>query len=155
MNEELGNTAVSGGNQMITTIHDIAGIWLTSAERLSALNINTAREVIEDQTAMARAALGLRTAETEPEMRSAQPLLDKALAYSRNMYEIMSETQAQLSRVTVSQLSGTRLPMPVDWNAAFDLFRASARQFSDMAAQNMTQAADTAAAASAEMKKTA
>lgn len=155
MTDELSNT----GNQTVDAFHDIARICLTSVERLSALNISAARDAIEDQTAMARALLGIRTpGEAEGVRRDvAQPMIDKALAYSRSAYEILAETQSQLSKLTVSQFSGTgmRLPMPVDWSAAFELFRTSARQFSDMAAQNMTAAADTAAAASAGMKKTA
>lgn len=159
MNEELRNTAEAGGNHAVDAFHDMAQIWLTSAERFSALNIGAAREALEDQTALARTMLGIRAPEEAGNVGSnfAQPMIDKALGYSRNAWEIFSEAQSQIAKLVMAQMpaTGGRFPMPFDWNAAFDLFRTSARQFSDMAAQNMTAAADTAAAAGAGMKKTA
>lgn len=160
MNAELRNTTEAGGNHAVDAFHDMAQIWLTSAERLSALNIGAAREALEDQTALARAMLGIRAPEDAGNVGGnfAQPMLDKALGYSRNAWEIFSETQSQLAKLAMAQMpsSGGRLPLPFDWNAAFEMFRSSARQFSDMAAQNMTAAADTAAAAGTTgMKKTA
>lgn len=157
MNEELRNTAEAGGNHAVDAFHDMAQIWLTSAERLSALNIGAARDALEDQTALARAMLGVRAPEEAGNVGGnfAQPMIDKALGYSRNAWEIFSEAQSQIAKLVMAQMPAGRLPLPFDWNAAFDLFRTSARQFSDMAAQNMTAAADTAAATGASMKKTA
>lgn len=161
MNEELRNTTEAGGNHAVDAFHDMAQIWLTSAERLSALNIGAARDALEDQTALARAMLGIRAPDEAGSIGSnfAQPMLDKALGYSRNAWEIFSETQAQIAKLVMAQMpssGGGRLPLPFDWNAAFEMFRSSARQFSDMAAQNITAAADTAAAAGATgMKKSA
>ncbi len=159
MNEELRNTAEAGGNHAVDAFRDMARIWLTSAERFSALNIGAARDAVEDQTTLARAMLGIRAPEEAGDVGNtfAQPMMEKAINYSRGAWEIFTETQSQIARLVMSQMpaGGGRLPMPFDWNAALELFRTSARQFSDMAAQNMTNAADTAAAAGQSMKKTA
>lgn len=164
MTDDLITNATAGGKTAVDTFQAMASIYLTSAERLSALNISAAREAVEDQTTtLTRALMGIRSPGEANDIQStlAQPMIEKALAYSRNTYEILAETQSQLSKLVMSQVSGLsgRLPLPIDWSAAFDMFRTGARQFSDMAAQNVTNAADavaaTANAASAGMKKSA
>jgi phasin family protein len=158
MNEDLSTTALAGNRTAIDTFQALAKIFLTSAERLSALNLSAAREVVEDQSAIARAMMGTRGPEDVGDMQNtlAQPMINKALAYSRGTYEIFTETQLDLTRLMASQLPriGGQLPMP-DWNAALDMFRAGARQFSDMAAQNAATTADAAASVGAAMKKSA
>lgn len=159
MNEELRNTAEASGNHAVDAFHDMARIWLTGAERFSALNISAARDALEDQTALARAMLGIQAPEEAGDVGNAfaQPMLEKTINYSRNAWEIFSEIQSQIAKLTMTKMPaiGGRMQVPFDWNAAFELFRTSARQFSDMAAHNMTTAADTAAAAGSSMKKTA
>lgn len=158
MNEDLTNTAVAGNKSAIDAFQAMAKIFLTSAERLSALNLSAAREAVEDQSAIARALLGTRSPSDVGDVQStlAQPMINKVLAYSRGTYEILTETQSDLSRLMTAQVPrvGGQMAMP-DWNAALDMFRAGARQFSDMAAQNAAATADTAASVGAAMKKTA
>lgn len=150
MNEDQSTNALAGNKTAIDTYQAFAKIFLTSAERLAALNLSTAREVIDDQSALARAMLGARSPNEAGDVQGtlAQPMLDKALAYSRGSYEILAETQSELSRLLVSQLPrmGGQMAMP-DWNAAFDMFRAGARQFSDMAARSVANTAEAVGAA--------
>lgn len=161
MNEDLTTNALAGSKTAIDAFQAMAKIFLTSAERLSALNLSAAREAVEDQSAIARAMLGTRNPGDVGDVGDvqntlAQPMINKALAYSRGTYEILTETQSDLSRLMAAQLPrmGGQLPMP-DWNAALDMFRAGARQFSDMAAKNAAATAETAASVGAAMKKTA
>jgi phasin family protein len=158
MNEDLTRTAMTGNLAAVDTFQALAKIALTSAERLSALNLSAAREMVEDQSALARAMLGTRSPGDLGEIQSgmAQPLMNKALAYSRGTYEILTEAQSDLTQLMASRLPmiGGPMRMP-DWGAAFEMFRSGARQFSDMAAQNVATATDAAASAGTAMKKSA
>lgn len=156
MNEDLSTNALANNKTAIDAYQAFAKIFLTSAERLAALNLSAAREVVDDQSTLARAMLGTRSPGEAGNVQStlAQPMINRALAYSRGSYEILAETQSELSQLLVSQLPhmGGQLAMP-DWNAAFDMFRAGARQFSDMAAQNVAATAEAATSVGAAARK--
>lgn len=163
MTEDLSTSILAGNKTAADTFQSLARIYLTSAERLSALNLTAAREAVEDQTAVVRSMMGTRNPEDINAVQNSftQPMINKALAYSRGAYEILAETQLDLSKLMVSQMSkaGGQMALPTlpipNWTAAIDMFRAGARQFTDMAAQNANNAAETASSASAAMKKSA
>jgi len=66
-----------------------------NAERLTALNLNTARAVFEDSVSNLQALLNVRDPQALIELQKglAQPAIEKSLAYSRNVYEITSQSQ--------------------------------------------------------------
>ena len=79
----------------------LANTAFASAERIAALNLHTARAVIEDSVANTKALLGAKDAQEAISLQAsiAQPNVEKAVAYSRSVYEIAAQTQEELTKV--------------------------------------------------------
>jgi phasin family protein len=86
----------------------LATTSLASAERIAALNLHTARSLTEDSVANFKTLLGAKDPQEALSLQSslAQPNVEKAVAYSRSLYEISAQTQEQISKIVESQLSG-------------------------------------------------
>ncbi|MCK9388129.1 MAG: phasin family protein [Sulfuritalea sp.] len=91
----------------VETLLTIANTAFASAERLAALNLNTARAMLEDSVANTKALLGVKDVQQLVALQTtlAQPAVEKAVAYSRSVYEIATQTQEELSRVVEGQFS--------------------------------------------------
>jgi phasin family protein len=91
----------------VETVLTLANTAFASAERLAALNLNTARSVLEDSVANAKALLSAKDLQELVTLQStlAQPAVEKAVAYSRSVYEISAQTQEEFSKVFESQFS--------------------------------------------------
>lgn len=85
----------------------IANTVFASAERLAALNLNTARALLEDSVANTKALLSAKDVQELASMQAtlAQPSVEKAVAYSRSVYEIATQTQSELAKVSEAQAS--------------------------------------------------
>ncbi|HMZ82985.1 MAG TPA: phasin family protein [Rhodocyclaceae bacterium] len=85
----------------------IANTAFASAERLAALNLNTARAVLEDSVSNAKSLLTAKDVQELISLQAslAQPMVEKAVAYSRSVYEIATQTQEELSKVAEVQFS--------------------------------------------------
>ena len=79
----------------IETLLTLANTAFASAERLAALNLNTARSLLEDGVANTKALLAAKDVQelTNLQISLAQPVVEKAVAYTRSVYEITSQTQ--------------------------------------------------------------
>ncbi|MDD5176897.1 MAG: phasin family protein [Sterolibacterium sp.] len=80
-----------------------------SVERIAALNLNTARTLLEDSVASVKALMGVKDIQGFISVQSAlaQPAVEKAVAYSRSFYEIATQTQEEVSKVVESQFAET------------------------------------------------
>lgn len=97
---------LAGANKAnVETLLTIANTAFASAERLAALNLNTARTLLEDSVNNAKALLGVKDVQELVSMQAAlaQPAFEKAVAYSRSVYEITSQTQDEFSKIFDSQ----------------------------------------------------
>jgi phasin family protein len=85
----------------------LANTTFASAERLAALNLNTARTLLEEVVSNAKALLGAKDMQEILTLQSslAQPAIEKAVVYSRSIYEIASQTQEEFSKVVESQFA--------------------------------------------------
>jgi phasin family protein len=162
----------------VDSLLSVANAALASAERIAALNLNTARSVLEDSVANTKAVLGAKDVQEAVSIQAAlaQPSVEKAVAYSRSVYEITSQTQEELSKMvqaqfgdfqkTVSGLlekAAKSAPAGSDVainaiqgaiaaaNSAFDNMNNVAKQFTETAQANM--AAVTSATTKAATKK--
>jgi len=99
---------LAGANKAsVETLLTVANTAFASAERLAALNLNTARAMLEDSVANAKALLGVKDVQQLIAMQTtlAQPAVEKAVAYSRSVYEIATQTQEELTKVVEGQFS--------------------------------------------------
>ncbi len=128
--EQLSTANKANVDMMLT----FANTAFASAERLAALNLNTARQMLEDSFGNAKALMSVKDPRELVALQSAmaQPALDKAIAYSRGLYEIASQTQGVLGKLIEGQVS------EINSNVASAL---------DKAAKNAPAGADVAFAA--------
>jgi phasin family protein len=98
-------TALAQGN--LDAAIGIARVNFATLEKLAALNIAAAKDTFEDGTGYAKTL----AAATDPQAlvnlnaRAGQPALEKAVAYSRNVYEILSQASGEIGRL-VEQRAG-------------------------------------------------
>lgn len=91
----------------IETLLTLANSTFASAERFAALNLNTARSILEDSIANAKSLLGAKDVQELLSLQSAlaQPLVEKAVAYNRSVYEIASQSQEEVSKLVEAQIA--------------------------------------------------
>lgn len=95
--------------EILTTLANKA---FTQVERLTELNLNTVRSVLEDSVAATKTVLAVKNPQDLVTLQGtlAQPMLDKAVVYGRGVYEIATDGQqeiAKLFEVRVAELNKT------------------------------------------------
>ena len=77
------------------------------AERLAALTLNTSRAMLEDGALNTKAILAVKDPQELVKLQSslAKPMVDKAVAYARSVYEIASEGQNELTQAFEAQIA--------------------------------------------------
>lgn len=141
------NNLLAGGEAMVDAVRTISSLYMTSAQRLLELNLNTMRESVEKTAEAARSTAGARSPQ---ELQGLfQPMLDCAQEYGRDAFEIIVGTQQEVMKVMLTQFAGpnSAFSLPTDWNAAFDAFNSGMRRFSTMATENAADAAEAGARA--------
>ena len=156
----------------VDSLLSVANAALASAERIATLNLETARNAIEDSAANkdVQEALAIQASLT-------QPNIDKAVAYGRSVAAISSEAQEQLSKVVEAQFgdfqksvaslldkaaksapAGSEVAVAAVQSAiaaatsAFDNARKSAQQMTALAQNNIAAAASATAKAAKKAK---
>ncbi|MBS1131823.1 MAG: Phasin, partial [Proteobacteria bacterium] len=78
----------SANKATVDSLLSVANAALASAERIAALNLNTARSVLEDSVSGTKALLGAKDVQEAISIQAslAQPNVEKAVAYSRSVY---------------------------------------------------------------------
>jgi phasin family protein len=91
----------------VESLLTLANTAFASAERLAALNLNTARNLLEDTVANAKALLSAKDVQELMNIQAtlAQPSVEKAVAYSRSIYEIASQTQEEMGKIFEAQFA--------------------------------------------------
>jgi phasin family protein len=97
---ELNNTAVLSAARF-------SKLSLDSAERLLALQLGFAKSALGDATRTARAATGTQDAQQLLALRTkaAETAMSQWLEYSRGLYEVASDAQAELSKLAEERLA--------------------------------------------------
>jgi phasin family protein len=82
-------------------------VSLDSAERLIALQLGFAKSALAEATRSARAAAGTHDVQELLALRTkaAEAAMSKWMEYSRSLYEVASETQAELSKLAEERLA--------------------------------------------------
>lgn len=77
-----------------------------SMVKLTDLNVATAKETIEQAASASEKAVGTKDAQGFAALASsaAQPAAEKALAYSKKVYEITSKAQSELNKFAEAQI---------------------------------------------------
>lgn len=96
---------VASNKAAVDSLLTIVNASLNSAERLAALNLNTARDLLADSAANVSALLAVKDPQGLIALQQsiAKPMLEKASAYSRNVYEIFSQSSNGLKELVEGQ----------------------------------------------------
>jgi phasin family protein len=91
----------------IDNLQTVATTALTGLANLTLLNLNTTRAALEDNAANAKALLAVKDVQGLVALQKslAQPAIEKAIAYSRSVYEIASQSSNGLTQVVEAQAS--------------------------------------------------
>ncbi|MDR2679112.1 MAG: phasin family protein, partial [Zoogloeaceae bacterium] len=83
---------------VVDSLLSLSNTALASAERFAALNLNTARSVFEDSVSGTKALLDAKTPQEAFTQQAAQvqPNVEKAVAYTRSVYEIAAQAKDDL-----------------------------------------------------------
>lgn len=91
----------------IESLQTVANTSLTGLANLTLLNLNTARAMLEDSAANAKALLAVKDIQGLLALQKslAQPSVEKAIAYSRSVYEIVSQSSNGVTQLVEEQVS--------------------------------------------------
>jgi phasin family protein len=91
----------------VDSLLSVANTALASAERIAALNLNTARSNLEDAVSGAKTVMSAKGPQEAlaAQQSLAQPAVDKAVAYSKSMVEITTQTQQELAKMVEAQFA--------------------------------------------------
>jgi len=95
------------GRATVETAARLGRISVDSAERVATLQLEFAKSSLEQATRAARAVAGARDVQELLALRArnAENAVEKLMGYSRGLYEVASDAQAELSRLAEERMS--------------------------------------------------
>ena len=95
------------GQANLEAMMSLANSAIARAERLAELNLNTVRSVLEDSVATTRKLAEAKDPQQLAKLQGelTKPMLDKAVAYARSVYEITSQSQEEMGKVFEGQVA--------------------------------------------------
>lgn len=84
-----------------------ASVSFGNVERLAALNVNTARTLLDDSISNTRALVSVKDVRDLVGLQSSmlQPMVEKLASYNRSVYEIASQSQTEIARILEVQVA--------------------------------------------------
>lgn len=110
MTYQIPEQFASANKAAVDALLTVANTALASAERVAALNLNTARAALADGAANAKSLLAVKDAQdlVETQKAIAQPAVQKAVSYSQDIYAITTDTQQALAKMVEAQFADFR-----------------------------------------------
>lgn len=97
----------AAGKANVETMLSFAAMQFAAVEKLATLNANAVKTAFEDGLSNTRALFGAKDVQEFVSLQStlATPAIEKAIAYSKGVYEVASETNAEISKVAEKRAS--------------------------------------------------
>ena len=97
----------------VEALLSVAATQFAALERLASLNATAVKGAFEDSLANTRALASAKDVQEFINLQSsfAQPALEKAIAYSRSVYEMATQTNAEFSKMAEKRVA--------EWNENF------------------------------------
>lgn len=134
MTSRSDNPIFDINTDVIDTFLAITKAYLTGAERLTALNLSTAHQALEDSARFGESILAMGQGEQAAPL--GPQLIEKTVAYARASSEILRRTQDEIVEVWVRQLA-ERPPLfaaPSGWLTPYALFTQGLEQMRTLGA---------------------
>ncbi len=89
----------------VDALFAVARAHFAGLERMSALNLKAARTAMQDSASQLKALLSVKDTQGLMSLTAAstQPTLEKAIGYSRSMYELAIQTQVEMTQLAEAQ----------------------------------------------------
>ncbi|MCC6211600.1 MAG: phasin family protein [Burkholderiales bacterium] len=122
----------------VEAVLSLATSQFAALEKFASLNANAVKAAFEDSIANARALAGAKDAQELISLQStfAQPAVEKAIAYSKSVYEVATQTNSDFTKATERRVT--------EWNENFV-------SMLDKAAKNAPAGSDVAVSAVKQM----
>ena len=154
----------------VEAILSLASTQFAAIEKFASLNANAVKAAFEDSIANARALAGAKDAQELVNLQStfAQPAFEKAIAYSKSVYEVATQANTEFTKVAERRVAewnenfstlldkvSKNAPAGSDvavaavksmiaaGNSAYDNFTKVAKQATEIAEANVAAATDT------------
>ena len=103
----------AAGKANVDAMLSLAATQFAAIEKLATLNANVVKTAFEDGVNNTRALFGAKDVQELVSLQNsfATPAIEKAIAYSKSVYEVATETNAELSKAAEKRVS--------DWNENF------------------------------------
>jgi phasin family protein len=97
----------------VETLLAIVNAQFAAFEKLANINASAVKSAFEDSIANTRALLGAKDVQEFVTLQNAfaQPAIEKAIAYSKSVYEVATEANSEFSKVTERRVA--------EWNENF------------------------------------
>ena len=89
----------------VDALLSLANTALSSAERIAALNLNTARSMLEEGVANTKALMGAKDPQEaiKQTVAQAKPAIDQVVGYNRSLYEISTQSKEEVTKLLEGQ----------------------------------------------------
>jgi phasin family protein len=103
----------AAGKANVEALLAVANTQFAAFEKLANIQAGAVKSAFEDSIANTRALLGARDVQEFVSLQNsfAQPALEKAISLSKSVYEVATDTNAQMSKVAESRVA--------EWNENF------------------------------------
>jgi phasin family protein len=103
----------AAGKANVDTMLSLAATQFAAIEKLATLNANAVKTAFEDSLNNTRALFGAKDVQEFVSLQNsfATPAIEKAIAYSKSVYEVATGTNAELSKAAEKRVA--------DWNENF------------------------------------
>ena len=128
----------AAGKANVEAMLSVAAMQFAAIEKLAALNANAVKAAFEDGISNTRALFGAKDVQEFVNLQStlATPAIEKAIAYSKSVYEVATQTNTEFTKATERRVS--------EWNENFVTLL-------DKAAKNAPAGSDVAVSAVKQM----
>lgn len=127
----------------------LSEVAFSGVERLTTLNLNLARTVLEDGLAASNSLLQIQDVNELKSLQNSltKPATEHLTAYLRGVQEIAAESQQQMTRVLSSYFAtaGMASTAGTGWGAGFDMLSKIAQQTNSMVEANIKAVGDATA----------
>jgi phasin family protein len=96
---------VASNKAGVEALIGLAHTQFAAFERLSALTFNATKAAFEDSVAHTKALLAVKDVQDLVNLNAAvaQPAIEKAIAYSRNVYDVATQSQGEVTKLVEGQ----------------------------------------------------
>lgn len=98
---------VATNKSILETAVKITSTTLQAAERLFDLQLSAAKTSLAENTTNAKALIAAKDVQEAMALQSAfaEPVFEKALGFSRSLYEVTSQTQAEITKLVEERVA--------------------------------------------------